>query len=846
MHPVLERAYAADWYTPWDPPNAIKSDSLYKRAVRDGWAEWIENELDWAAAQDGYVYDLSRTVDGDPAYWLDGHWLVGSDIIEPGTQEEIDTIKYVGRGDHFCRFAESFLYFTKAPNEGKPYRFLDWQRKVCTTLFGWVYINGDMRRRRYRDAYIAIPKKNGKALALDTPIYTVGRGWVTIGELKVGETLWGDIDGYVCTVTHLHPIFVPEYSYEVSFANGEKIVCNDEHRWTVCDSCGENEVTLDTTDVIVGKHFVRRTAVGQRPIAVSQIRRIAATAMRCITVSSPSGTFLVGETMVPTHNSDMASVIATYMVRADYTQKSYCYGCACDRAQAGIVYDEAASYVKSSPILSTEMVSIDSRKKIHHYESGSYFEVLSSEAHRNDGKDAHGVIFDELHRQPNRRLWDVMKKAGLARQQPIRVSITTYGPSTTDGSIWAEVHNGAKDQLDGRRDSYRSYVFIASAEPIPIVITEEAPKGATRLTVQSLQHPVDVGEVIELTPADVGNEVAEKIVIKTTEAARRFQRHLCIEPVDSLVPAFSEGEANKEWRNDHAIIRANPSVGVVFDPQTLRDEVRDSKSPEAEAQTMQLNFNICAGSGKKFISAAAWSACNRIAVEPVSLKRKPVYGGLDISFSNDLLAFALAVPRWTDGVKFANTETPRIDLLNWIWVPEASIEERETAEEFPYRYWAKQPYLFEDKGFVRFTPGTAVDFSKVVEDIIEICDQFQVRAIGVDPNYSGFVCPPLISRGLQVHAHRQGGVAMAPPTKIFSMLVHKGLLGHGSNPILTRSVNNAILHKPDRAGNTYPSKVHSHARIDPLIASIMAISFAANPPIDVDNAYSGEDGTGMF
>ncbi len=105
-------------------------------------------------------------------------------------------------------------------------------RKLCATLFGWVSgpnADGHSRYRRYQHAYVALAKKNGKALAHDTRIPTVD-GWKLHGDLVVGDKLF-DRHGKICEVVHVHPELIDDETYEVSFSNGQKIVCHGNHEW---------------------------------------------------------------------------------------------------------------------------------------------------------------------------------------------------------------------------------------------------------------------------------------------------------------------------------------------------------------------------------------------------------------------------------------------------------------------------------------------------------------------------------------------------------------------------------------------------------------------------------------
>ncbi len=81
------------------------------------------------------------------------------------------------------------------------------------------------------------------------------------------------------------------------------------------------------------------------------------------------GTYLCGETMLPTHNSAIMSVIALYMLVADGTPRASCFTAACDRNQARIIYDEAAHMVKDSPVLSNIITVVDSRGRLVHQPS---------------------------------------------------------------------------------------------------------------------------------------------------------------------------------------------------------------------------------------------------------------------------------------------------------------------------------------------------------------------------------------------------------------------------------------------------------------------------------------------
>ncbi len=104
------------------------------------------------------------------------------------------------------------------------------------------------------------------------------------------------------------------------------------------------------------------------------------------------------------------------------------YSCAADRKQAGVVFDIARQMVQRDPELNALLKVY--RDVIEFPKTGSIYRALSAEAFTKEGLNPHLVLFDEVHAQPNRELWDVMALAMGARVEPLMVGITTAGVRT--------------------------------------------------------------------------------------------------------------------------------------------------------------------------------------------------------------------------------------------------------------------------------------------------------------------------------------------------------------------------------------------------------------------------------
>ncbi len=157
--------------------------------------------------------------------------------------------------------------------------------------------------------------------------------------------------------------------------------------------------------------------------------------------------------------SELGAAIALNMLINDDEQRAEVYSCASDRQQAAIVFDVAADMVRQDRTLSKLIKIIPSTKRMVYAKTGSIYQVLSSEVSTKHGLNVSACIFDELHTQPNRDLFDVMTQgSGDARKQPLWFFLTTAG--TDRNSICWEVHQKALDILKGRKDDPRFYPVI--------------------------------------------------------------------------------------------------------------------------------------------------------------------------------------------------------------------------------------------------------------------------------------------------------------------------------------------------------------------------------------------------
>jgi phage terminase large subunit-like protein len=165
---------------------------------------------------------------------------------------------------------------------------------------------------------------------------------------------------------------------------------------------------------------------------------------------------------VPKKNgkSSLGAGLALYLTTADGEEGAEVYSVAADTDQADIVFSVAKQMRARSPELRKRLRPFK-RSLVYHAMASSY-KVLSAEADTKHGFNIHGCIFDELHTQPNRKLYDVLTTGTAARRQPLFIFLTTAGYDRH--SICWEVHDYALKVRDGILDDATFLPVIYGAD----------------------------------------------------------------------------------------------------------------------------------------------------------------------------------------------------------------------------------------------------------------------------------------------------------------------------------------------------------------------------------------------
>ncbi|MHB1126866.1 MAG: terminase TerL endonuclease subunit [Bacillota bacterium] len=242
------------------------------------------------------------------------------------------------------------------------------------------------------------------------------------------------------------------------------------------------------------------------------------------------------------------------------------------------------------------------------------------------------------------------------------------------------------------------------------------------------------------------------------------------------------------------------------------DRIREAYNKAKETPALQnafrrLRLNQWVQQEIRWLDLAAWDATAGI-VTPEELKGRHCYGGLDLASTTDIAALALVFPG----------DNNVIDVLMYFWIPEENMQVKERKDRVPYSTWVRQ-------GLVTPTPGNVIDYGAIRKKINDLGAIYNIREVGHDPWNATQLALDLQGDGFTMVPVRQGFASLSPPTKELLNFVLSKRLRHGGNPVL-RWMADSMVVKTDAAGNLKPDKSKSTARIDGMVALIMAIDRA--------------------
>lgn len=462
--------------------------------------------------------------------------------------------------------------------------------------------------------------------------------------------------------------------------------------------------------------------------------------------------------------SQLAAGIALYLLFCDGEPGAEIYSAAADRFQAAIVFEQAKEMVRASDRLRSRCEP--QAREILVPSTRSSYTVLSADVKTKHGLNPHGIIFDELHVQDDRHLWDTLRTGRGARRQPLIFTTTTAG--FDQKTICGQMHKKALQVLDGtiRDDEFLAVVYSADDKA-----DWEDPR------VWKKCNP-SLGITIPLSYLEGEHREA----VDSPPYQNTFRRlHLC-QWVQQEVRWIDQ----KKWREC-----AGP-----LDYHQLAEKLK--------GRTCYAGLDL----------STVTDLSSLVLAFDSSLKASDKGYPTEAEIEKDPSIVSRLLSGWEYG-----DPLPVYDVLAYFWCPSEGIRIRSKRDKVSYDAW-------RDEGALIATNGDAVDHGAIRKKIQDLGAEYSIIEIGADPHNAHKLLTELEEEdGFVVARMSQGFGAMNAPTKEVDALYRRRQLRHGGQPVLGWCADNVTLDK-DGFDNWKPSKKRSRERIDGMVALVMAVGRA--------------------
>ena len=380
---------------------------------------------------------------------------------------------------------------------------------------------------------------------------------------------------------------------------------------------------------------------------------------------------------------------------------------------------------------------------------------------------------------------------------------------------------------------YRDVIEIPATHSIYRVLSSDAPRKHGLNPSGVIVDELHVQPNRELWDAmsTAGGTRREPLTLAMTTAG--FDRHSIAFELHEYARQIREGTIHDptffskdygapddaDW-TDRAVWRAaNPALGAFLSDEFLEQEFIQAAALPARQNTFRrLYLSQWTEQSTRWIDLAAWDACSA-PVDRAALKGRRCFAGLDLASTTDLSAVVLVFPA-DDG---------SVDVLPFFFLPEDGLHDRALRDHVPYTQW-------RDAGLLITTSGNVIDYDVIRAQMRTLAAEYAIAAIHFDRWNASQLIHELQTDGAVCAAMGQGFASLTAPTRELETRILSRRLRHGGHPIL-RWMAASVAAEQDAAGNIKPSKSKSTARIDGIVALIMALDGVLRGPAPTTSIY---------
>jgi phage terminase large subunit-like protein len=302
--------------------------------------------------------------------------------------------------------------------------------------------------------------------------------------------------------------------------------------------------------------------------------------------------------------------------------------------------------------------------------------------------------------------------------------------------------------------------------------------------------------------------------------------------IDETYFAFiAHADPQDDWTSPATAKKANPNYGVSVNPEDLAGKVVKAQGmPSAAATYKQKHLNLWVNASAPCLSVDGWrrgqSHLTRHAFE-ASLEGQRCYAAIDLASKLDLMSLSLAFPPTDERSKWA--------VIQRIWTPRATMDDRARRDRVPYAVW-------EEQGWLTTLPGVQMDHMVCVPELRALRARFAIELVGLDPWHSDQVIgalkkePWVTDPDETILEVSQSFPGMSKACLTVQAEIEDANIDANSCPVTGWAVSNVVDGR-DSNDNMKFVKKKSRGRIDPVVSIAIAFALWLKRPDIVEPDY---------
>jgi phage terminase large subunit-like protein len=266
-----------------------------------------------------------------------------------------------------------------------------------------------------------------------------------------------------------------------------------------------------------------------------------------------------------------------------------------------------------------------------------------------------------------------------------------------------------------------------------------------------------------------------------------------------------------DWTDFETNRKANPNLGVsVIESQLRLQHQHAIQNHERQGSYKTKKCNLWTGAATTFLNLASWNAAPA-RPDWDDMQGRRCFLGADLASKIDLAALVALFP-------------PDDEFDFWCAY---------------FHYWSSEDYLaqvqnahlsvWKNEGLVYECPGARIDLEEIVDEVRDIRTHVEVAEFCYDPYHATQLATSTSGEGIVAVEVQMHVKYLSPAMRELEALNNEGKLAHGGDACTTWQAGN-LQASEDRKDNVFPRKGSSERKIDGMVALLLALFRAAQPP----------------